>query len=676
MKKNNKKLFIIIGIIAVLLLVAVLFIVRSNNNKKEISLSERKWIEDNKKSMIDIYVMNELPIFTSSENDIFLSFLDYFEAETGLSLNKVSYSLNSTLPTGDYIFKIINEVDDLGRNDLLFYEDSYVIMSKTNKKIQDLSNLSGYKIGVITSNMTSVTEYLTYGNNLTFANYEDDVQLLNAFDSEEVDYIVVPKNRYLKEMVTKNYYIVNNLSSLSNKYVLSLSDNSNDSKLNSIFVKLYNKWYKNNFKKKFSQNMNDFYFKSKEIDDKAISTFKGKKYIYGYVENIPYEISNNKGLNLEFLKGFESFAGVEFQLKKYNSVKDLKEAYDAGDVDIIFNYYGFDSSSSNETISVYNSSYVILTHINNNVTVDSWASLADKEVYALKDTALTTYVNNNTKATVKTYSKIKNLLKNKEPLILLDLNTYNYYKNSRLRDYYIVFEGTLDLNYNFLVKRDNTNNIFSEAFQYYLSNINHTEFKNKGMSNVLSNNVLQSISLFYYAVAAGILVMFLALLRLRKEKKVKISEEKSRYIDPLTSLKNRNYLNVNLDKWDNNKVYPQAILVIDLNDLKDINNELGYQEGDVVIKAAANILINNQLKNTDIIRTDGNEFMIYMVGYNEEQVVLYMRKLYKLMKDLPHEKGATLGYSMILNDIKLIEDAINDAVLEIKKSKDGKGKNK
>ena len=113
---------------------------------------------------------------------------------------------------------------------------------------------------------------------------------------------------------------------------------------------------------------------------------------------------------------------------------------------------------------------------------------------------------------------------------------------------------------------------------------------------------------------------------------------------------------------------------IDLNDLKQVNNEFGYQEGDTVIKAAANILINNQLKNTDILRTDGNEFIIYMVGYPEEQVVLYMRKLYKLMKELPHEKGATLGYSMILNDIKLIEDAINDAVLDIKKSKENKGK--
>lgn len=672
MKKSNRKLFAIIGGIVLLVLLVILYIVNVGNNKNEISLSEKRWIEDNKKSMIDIYVMNNLPVFSANENDIFLSFLDYFEAETGLSLNRISYPLSSNAPTSDYLFRIVKETDDIGRNDLLFYQDNFVILSKNNKKIQDLSKLTDYKIGVLTSNLSSISEYLTYGNNLTFSNYDDDTKLLNAFESNEVNYIVIPKNRYLKEIVSKNYYIANSLSNLSNKYVLSLSNNNN--KLNSIFTKLYNKWYKNNFSKLYVKNMNDFYFKTKEIDDKSIANFKGKKYIYGYVENIPYEISNSKGINLEFLNGFEKFAGVEFQLKKYNSIKSLKEAFDSGKVDVIFNYYGFDTTSSNETINVYNSSYVILTHMNNNVTIDSWASLSGKEIYALKDTALTTYMNNNTKATIKTYSKIKNLLQNKEPLVLLDLNTYNFYKNSKLKDYYIVYEGTIDLNYSFLVKRDNTNNIFSDALQFYLTNINHTEFRNRGMSSIMNNNIFENIPLFYYVILAGVIVVGIAIVRLNKEKIAKLNEEKSRFIDPLTSLKNRNYLNSHLDKWDDNKVYPQAVIVIDLNGLKDINNEHGYQEGDTVIRAASNILINNQLKNTDIMRTDGNEFMIYMVGYDEDHVVLYMRKLYKLMKDLPHEQGATLGYSMILNDVKLVEDAINDAVVDIKKNKDGKDK--
>ena len=671
-KKNKKNIIIIVAALVLLLVVGILVFLRYKDNKTELSLSDKKWIEDNKKSMIDIYVMNGLPVFSLEEGDIFLSFLDYFEAETGLSLNRVSYSLNSSEPKSNYLFKIIKETDDLGRNDLLFYEDNYVIISKENKKIQDISKLEGYKIGVLTTSMTSISEYLTYGNNLTFTNYEDDVQLLNAFNSNEVNYIIIPKNRYLKEIVTNNYYIVNNLTSLTNKYVLTLSNNN--TKLNEIFIKMYNKWYRKNFSRLYSTKMNDFYYKAKNIDEKDKSNFKGKKYIYGYVENIPYEISNTKGINLEFLNGFEKFAGVEFQYKKYNSIKQLTKGFENGDVDIIFNYYGIDSQGSNETINVYDASYVILTHIDNNVTVDSWMSLTNKEIYALKDTMLTEYVNNNSKATIKAYSKISSLLKNKEPLILLDMNTYNYYKNTKLKDYYIVYEGKADINYNFLIKRDSTNNIFSDIFQYYLTNINHTEFRNNGMKQCLHNNFFETISIAYYLIFVAIILIVIAVIRKNKERKIKLNEEKSRFIDPLTSLKNRNYLNYNIDKWDDNKVYPQSIIVIDLNDLKQVNNEFGYQEGDTVIKAAANILINNQLKNTDILRTDGNEFIIYMVGYPEEQVVLYMRKLYKLMKELPHEKGATLGYSMILNDIKLIEDAINDAVLDIKKSKENKGK--
>ena len=88
--KKNKKLITIIGIILLVAVISVLVILRINSNSKELSLSEKKWIEGNKKNMVDIYIMNDLPIFSSNESDIFLSFLSYFEAETGLSLNKIS----------------------------------------------------------------------------------------------------------------------------------------------------------------------------------------------------------------------------------------------------------------------------------------------------------------------------------------------------------------------------------------------------------------------------------------------------------------------------------------------------------------------------------------------------------------------------------------------------------
>ena len=160
-------------------------------------------------------------------------------------------------------------------------------------------------------------------------------------------------------------------------------------------------------------------------------------------------------------------------------------------------------------------------------------------------------------------------------------------------------------------------------------------------------------------------------------KKVKISkkikkEDKLKYIDQLTSLKNRNYLSENLENWAKNTVYPQTIIVVDLNNLQDINDTMGYEQGDIQIKAAANILVKTQLDNSDIIRTDGNEFVIYLVGYQTKQITSYIHKLAKEFKKLPYEYGAAIGYSMIENDIKSVEDAMNEAVEDVKKQKNNK----
>ena len=142
-----------------------------------------------------------------------------------------------------------------------------------------------------------------------------------------------------------------------------------------------------------------------------------------------------------------------------------------------------------------------------------------------------------------------------------------------------------------------------------------------------------------------------------------------KYIDQLTSLKNRNYLNENLENWNNNKVYPQTLIVIDLNNIQYINDTLGYEEGDKQIKAVANVLIKTQLDYSDIMRTDGNEFTIYLIGYTQKQITSYIHKLNKEFKKLPYEYGAEFGYSMITDDIKTIEDAINEAVEQMKAQK-------
>ena len=148
-------------------------------------------------------------------------------------------------------------------------------------------------------------------------------------------------------------------------------------------------------------------------------------------------------------------------------------------------------------------------------------------------------------------------------------------------------------------------------------------------------------------------------------------ESKLRYNDMLTSLKNRNYLNDSMASWEESENYPHSIIIIDLNNVAYINDNYGHEEGDNVIVKSASILVNSQLENTEIIRTDGNEFLVYLVGYSEKQVATYALKLEKEMKELPHEIGASVGYSMIFDEIKSLDDAINEATLEMMTKKQG-----
>ena len=85
----------------------------------------------------------------------------------------------------------------------------------------------------------------------------------------------------------------------------------------------------------------------------------------------------------------------------------------------------------------------------------------------------------------------------------------------------------------------------------------------------------------------------------------------------------------------------------------------------------ASILIKTQRDNSEIMRTDGDEFIIYLIGYDEKKVGSYIHKLNReLNSSLPNKDySVSIGYSMITNEQTTIDDAINDSLAMIKKAK-------
>jgi len=228
--------------------------------------------------------------------------------------------------------------------------------------------------------------------------------------------------------------------------------------------------------------------------------------------------------------------------------------------------------------------------------------------------------------------------------------------------------------YKFMVKKDNKD--FYNLFNYIINTNSYYNYRSAGLES-LNASILEdeTFTKIYFII---LLVVFIPLvialliyLRLNFKHKKKIIKkiDKHKYTDILTSLKNRNYLNDKMPEWQECKVYPQAIVIVDLNNVKYVNDNYGHAAGDDLIIKAASTLVNTQLENSEIIRTDGNEFLIYLVGYSTKQIDTYTKKLAKELKTLPHEFGAGVGYSMIEDDIKTIDDAINEATIDMISSK-------
>ena len=672
---KNKKSFIIIISIVVVLIFGLVYLFTKQDKNTSFTLLEKQWLENNKSKVIDISILKDIPVINYNGNGLLFDFISDFEEVTGLDFNPIASTGDVK---ADYSFQVVDQKND---NDILVYSDNYALLTKNNVKYNMLSEITDLKIGVLESDLEKISNIMD-SNSVTFQSFQSVDDMVNGLvpndAGESLDAIVLPKISYFGLIISnENLHISYNINEIKQDYVIRLG---NDEKLNEIITKYFNKWkelkYDDSFGKHFSSN----YFSFSNIDDKGKALFKSKRYVYGYVENKPYDsfINDNLyGINKSFLNSFSELADIDIDYKNYSSIDSLIGDFNSGSIDLFFdNLNNTDYSVSNvNLISNYNEQITVLALPTNKVTVSSVKSLIGYDVATLSNTKLASYLESSG-VSVKTYDNLSTLL-NKvkdDVIIVLDSEMYNFYASDSLNDYKAIYTFNLEDQYSFKVLDNEDNKLFIKFFNFYLSFISNQEVSNIGYSDLVSINSSKGI---VHILIFGIIVILAGLIGIlfhqnKKNPKIKVNvprDSKIKYIDVLTSLKNRNYLNDNIDAWDESLVYPQGIVIVDLNNIAYINDNYGHAEGDNVIKEAANILIKSQISNTEIIRTNGNEFLIYMVGYDEKQIVSYIRKLNKDFKDLSHSFGAAIGYSIITDEIKTIDDAINEATLEMRNVK-------
>ena len=672
----KKKIIIILAIVLTLGLIAGgTYLYLNKENENNYTIDEQRWIEDNKNKSIDVYMPSDILSLTSAGEGLFFDFTDYFNKNTGVKINPVAYQLGNEV-NGNYSIQL---VDKLESDDINFLTDEYVVISKSEENMySNASQLSGLKVGVLESDKEMLPEYI--GTDVQLTPYATKELLLGALKTDTVNCIIGLKTLYLSDILTEKYHINYHISDLNKYYIIKLS--GEDDVVKSIIKKEFNKFKDFEYNKSLNSNLRAAYVKAYDITEQEMTNLNSKKYTYGYINNGMFDNTYHGGLigtNYFVIKNFASFANIDMKYSDaYKSIDSLNNALENGNIDFYFNNTKLSENDKVKyTASPIKSRIAFVTSNNSKINLNSIASIKKYDVVVLKNSKLEKYLVEKG-INVVTYDSYTEMFKRKNlkktQVIALELENYEYYKTRGLSNYHITYIAEDNINYGFV---SSNNELFIKLLNFYLeytdlnsvidiNYVNVYEYEGLNIFLLIAVIILSLILLFQFI---GKIKKFIVFLFKHRNKKL-TKDDKIKYIDSLTSLKNRAYLNDNIEKWDNSEIYPQIIIIVDLNNISYINDNYGHEEGDKLIAEAANILIQTQLPNTDIIRTDGNEFLIYMVEYEEKKAVSYIRKLTREFKNLTHGFGAAIGYSIINDAIKTIDDAVNEATLDMKTNKE------
>ena len=100
-----------------------------------------------------------------------------------------------------------------------------------------------------------------------------------------------------------------------------------------------------------------------------------------------------------------------------------------------------------------------------------------------------------------------------------------------------------------------------------------------------------------------------------------------------------------------------AIVSVDMNDLKVINDTYGHLSGDEALKAVANILANECGNHATAYRIGGDEFEILYNNVSEKDVINNINHMKECLNNTPYK--CAFGYAM--REDKSIHDTLLEA---------------
>ena len=204
--KNKKKLLFFLPLIAIIIFV-VLYIIFKYNEPSVLNSSDKEWVQNNGGKLIDISIVNNIPLYANDGKGVIFDYLDYVKEESTLEFNKIPYLVGGEMNDADYKIEILDGDINLSSTQLLIYKDNYVAIGKKNDVYDDIKSLKGQTLGVLTSDSSTISYYLKSLSTVVFKTYDTNENLYKALEENEVNMIVVPNIMNLDSTISGKYFI-------------------------------------------------------------------------------------------------------------------------------------------------------------------------------------------------------------------------------------------------------------------------------------------------------------------------------------------------------------------------------------------------------------------------------------------------------------------------------------
>ncbi len=112
--------------------------------------------------------------------------------------------------------------------------------------------------------------------------------------------------------------------------------------------------------------------------------------------------------------------------------------------------------------------------------------------------------------------------------------------------------------------------------------------------------------------------------------------------DTLTQLLNRQCYYADMENLNEQIT---AVVSVDMNDLKKINDTQGHSAGDKALKTVSECLTKSRLKNKKVYRVGGDEYAIFYLGKPEETVKKDIENMQAALAETPYV--CAFGYKMV-----------------------------